>query len=67
LIGTEVRERVSIKPRQAVSRAEPEKPARVPDDLVYFVVGQAIGGGVVLEWQAPGKDTSGESDKQAAV
>jgi hypothetical protein len=56
VLRTIVGKRVSVEPRQTVSRAEPEEAVRVVHDLIDDVMRQTIGGRVSLEWQTLARD-----------
>jgi hypothetical protein len=51
IICGEVVKSVAVKERQPFPGAEPEKAARVANDSIYLVIGQAVGRGVEPEWQ----------------
>ena len=58
-------ERIAVEARQPVSRAEPEKAARVAHDFVDNVVRQTVGGGESLERQPLGPYTKTLDQQQS--
>ena len=54
LLDPVVDEPASIESAQTIDRAEPEKAPRIRNDAANAIVGEAIGGGVGVDWQAFG-------------
>src|SRR5262249_30692784 len=54
LIRAVVRECITVKARQSVTRAKPEESARVADNLVDIIVRQPVDSGVGLDGQSLG-------------
>ena len=63
-VSAEAPKLVAIKPRYPISRAEPEKAARITDDLVDGIVRQAISHGVSSNGQTLSLGGVGNDEKQ---